>query len=66
VAVRRQSRIRINHPALGPLELDSELLLTPAEDQQFLVYTAPPGSNAAAQLARLRATPTPTPTPASR
>ena len=66
VAVRRQGRIRIDHPALGPLELDSELLLTPAEDQQFLVYTAPPGSNAAAQLARLRAAPHPAPAPASR
>ncbi|HEX4249095.1 MAG TPA: helix-turn-helix transcriptional regulator [Pseudonocardia sp.] len=66
VAVRRQSRLRINHPALGPLELDSELLLTPAEDQQFLVYTPPPGSNAADQLARLRAAPHPAPIPASR
>ncbi|HEX4361140.1 MAG TPA: helix-turn-helix transcriptional regulator [Pseudonocardia sp.] len=71
VAVRRRSRMRINHPALGPIELDSELLLTPAEDQQFLVFTPPPGSITADQLAQLRAattpaTPHPAPTPASR
>jgi len=69
VAVRRRSRMRINHPALGPIELDSELLLTPAEDQQFLVFTPPPGSTTADQLAQLRAAATPAaphPAPASR
>ncbi|MDT7559622.1 MAG: hypothetical protein QOC83_2473 [Pseudonocardiales bacterium] len=54
VAVRRASRMRIQHPVLGPLELDSELLLTPAEDQRFVVFTAPPGSDTAAQLDLLR------------
>jgi transcriptional regulator with XRE-family HTH domain len=54
VAVGRRSRMRIQHPLLGPLELDSELLLTPAEDQRLLVFTPPPGSDTAAQLDLLR------------
>lgn len=54
VAVRRQSRMRIQHPSLGPLELDSELLLTPAEDQRVLLFTAPAGSTTASQLDLLR------------
>jgi len=54
VAVRRQTRMRIQHPVLGLLELDSELLLTPAEDQRFVVFTAPPGSDTAERLDLLR------------
>jgi transcriptional regulator with XRE-family HTH domain len=54
VSVRRESRMRIQHPVLGPLELDSELLLTPAEDQRLLVFTPPPGSDTAARLDLLR------------
>jgi transcriptional regulator with XRE-family HTH domain len=44
VAVRRRSRIRVQHPTIGLIELDSETLLTPSEDQRLLVYTAPPGT----------------------
>lgn len=44
VAVRRKSRIRVLHPTIGLIELDYEQLLTPAEDQQLLVFTPPPGS----------------------
>jgi transcriptional regulator with XRE-family HTH domain len=44
VAVRRRSRIRVQHPAIGLIELDFETLLTPAEDQRLLVFTAPPGT----------------------
>ncbi|HEY1969013.1 MAG TPA: helix-turn-helix transcriptional regulator [Pseudonocardia sp.] len=54
VAVRRRSRMRLVHPLIGPVELDSELLLTPAEDQRLLVFTAPPGSTTAEQLELLR------------
>jgi transcriptional regulator with XRE-family HTH domain len=54
VAVRRESRMRIRHPLLGPLELDSELLLTPTEDQRLVVFTPPPGSDTAEQLDLLR------------
>jgi hypothetical protein len=44
VAVRRQSRPRVQHPAMGLLELDGETLLPPAEDQRLVLLTAPPGS----------------------
>lgn len=54
VAVRRQTRMRIRHPVLGPLELDSELLLTPEEDHRLLVFTPPPGSDTASRLDLLR------------
>lgn len=54
VAIRRRGRMRVLHPTLGPLELDSELLLTPAEDQRLLVFTAPPGSGTSEQLRLLR------------
>ncbi len=54
VAVRRRSRFRVQHPTIGPIELDAEVLLTPAEDQQLLVYTAPPGSSTVDHLELLR------------
>lgn len=54
VAVRGRSRMRLVHPLLGPVELDSELLLAPEEDHRVLVFTAPPGSSTAAQLEPLR------------
>jgi transcriptional regulator with XRE-family HTH domain len=44
VAVRRRSRFKVQHPTIGLIELDSETLLTPAEDQRLLMYTAPPGT----------------------
>jgi transcriptional regulator with XRE-family HTH domain len=44
VAVRRRSRIRVQHPTIGLIELDYETLLTPAEDQRLTVFTAPPGT----------------------
>ena len=54
VAVRRDSRLRLVHPAVGLLELDTETLLTPAEDQRLVVLTAPPGTPTADRLALLR------------
>jgi hypothetical protein len=45
VAVRRRSRITVQHPTIGLLELDYETLLTPAEDQRLVVFTAPPGTS---------------------
>jgi len=44
VAVRRRARFKVQHPTIGLIELDSETLLTPAEDQRLLMFTAPPGS----------------------
>jgi len=54
VAVRRQSRIRVQHPAVGLIELDYETLLTPAEDQRLLIFTAPPGTSNVVCLELLR------------
>ncbi|WP_433288762.1 helix-turn-helix transcriptional regulator [Pseudonocardia sp. CA-142604] len=54
VAVRRRSRMCVLHPSIGLIELDSETLLTPAEDQRLLVFTPPPGSATAEKLSLLR------------
>jgi transcriptional regulator with XRE-family HTH domain len=54
VAVRRQTRLRIQHPTVGLLEFDSEILLTPAEDQRLVLHTAPPGTPTAEYLELLR------------
>jgi hypothetical protein len=54
VAVRRQTRLRLRHPAVGLLELDCEMLLTPTEDQRLILLTAPPGTSAAERLELLR------------
>ena len=54
VSVRRQCRIRVQHPAIGLIELDYEALLTPAEDQRLLLFTAPPGSPSVDYLELLR------------
>jgi transcriptional regulator with XRE-family HTH domain len=54
VAVRRRSRMRVLHPRIGLIELDSETLLTPSEDQKLLVFTPPPGSETAEKLGLLR------------
>jgi transcriptional regulator with XRE-family HTH domain len=56
VAVRRRSRMRVQHPGVGILEFDSEILLTPAEDQHLLIFTPPPGGDTAEKLALLRVT----------
>lgn len=54
VAVRRADRKRINHPVVGLLELDCEVLLTPEHDQRLVLHTAPPGSLTAQRLDLLR------------
>ncbi|MEU4625858.1 helix-turn-helix transcriptional regulator [Actinoplanes sp. NPDC023801] len=54
VAVRRTSRMRVQHPTVGMLELDLETLLTPAEDQRLVMLTAPAGSPTAGYLDLLR------------
>jgi len=54
VAVRHADRKRFVHPAVGLLELDCEVLLTPAHDQRLILHTAPPGSESAQKLELLR------------
>ncbi|WP_051733171.1 helix-turn-helix transcriptional regulator [Kitasatospora phosalacinea] len=54
VAVRRTSRLRVLHPAVGPIEFDYELLQTQAADQRLRLFTPPPGSASLDALERLR------------
>ncbi|GGT34293.1 DNA-binding protein [Nonomuraea spiralis] len=54
VAVRRSSRMRVLHPAIGAMEFDYEVLLAPAEDQRLLIFTPPPGSKTFEALELLR------------
>jgi transcriptional regulator with XRE-family HTH domain len=54
VDVPRCRRVRVQHPAIGLVELDFELLLTPNEDQRLTVFTAPPGTAALDRLDLLR------------
>jgi hypothetical protein len=54
VAVRRTSRMRVDHPAIGPIELECESLLSPAEDQRMQIFTPPPGTANIDHLSLLR------------
>ncbi|MGW2477442.1 helix-turn-helix transcriptional regulator [Streptomyces sp. NPDC001665] len=52
VAVRRSHPYRLVHPELGRIDLDCEVLATPAVDQRLRIFTPPPGR--AAVLDELR------------
>jgi transcriptional regulator with XRE-family HTH domain len=54
VSVPKCSRIRVQHPTVGLIELDFEILLTPSEDQRLLIFTAPPGTANVDHLELLR------------
>lgn len=54
VAVRRSGSKRVVHPAVGVVELDCEVLLTPEHDQSLVLLTARAGTAAVEQLALLR------------
>ncbi|MEV4068141.1 helix-turn-helix transcriptional regulator [Nonomuraea fuscirosea] len=54
VAVRRVSRMRVAHAAVGAIELHCETLLSPAEDQRLVIYTPVPGTSAIEHLSLLR------------
>jgi transcriptional regulator with XRE-family HTH domain len=41
----------IDHPTVGPIELDCDALLVAGDDLRILVYTAEPGTDAAERLA---------------
>jgi transcriptional regulator with XRE-family HTH domain len=53
VAVRRSVTKRINHPLVGRIEIQCQVLDIPDTDQRLVVYVAPPGSPAADALQRL-------------
>ncbi|WP_152617775.1 helix-turn-helix transcriptional regulator [Phaeacidiphilus oryzae] len=55
VGVRRSDRKDVLHPELGLIRLRCELLLTPDEDVRMLAAFPVEGTDAAEQLARLRA-----------
>jgi transcriptional regulator with XRE-family HTH domain len=54
VAVRRSDVKRFQHPVVGPLELDCEVMLSPEHDQRLVIYTARPGSESYDRLQLLR------------
>ncbi len=54
VAVRRASRKAFDHPTVGRLTLDCDLLHLPDADQRLIVYSAAEGSPDADALALLR------------
>ncbi|MFF8929030.1 helix-turn-helix transcriptional regulator [Streptomyces longwoodensis] len=54
VAVRRASVKRFQHPVVGLLELDCELLLTDDHHQHLLIHTARPGTDSHERLQLLR------------
>jgi transcriptional regulator with XRE-family HTH domain len=54
VAVRRETRMRVQHPVVGPLELDGVVLRSAAEDQRVLLFTPAPGTGTADRLALMR------------
>jgi transcriptional regulator with XRE-family HTH domain len=54
VDVRRSLRKHIDHPVVGMLELDYDVLVLPEPDQRLVVYTAEPGSVSEERLGLLR------------
>ena len=54
VASRRAGSKRFDHPALGSITLDCDVLLLPEADQRMVVYSAAPGTPADEALALLR------------
>ncbi|MBR7676808.1 helix-turn-helix transcriptional regulator [Streptomyces daliensis] len=54
VAVRRSAVKRFQHPVVGLMELDCEVLLNPVHDQRLVLYTARPGSESHERLELLR------------
>ncbi|MGW6537352.1 helix-turn-helix transcriptional regulator [Streptomyces sp. NPDC055051] len=53
VAVRRHSRMRVEHPLVGPVDLDCQVLLAPEGEQRLVFFTPPPGTDTADRLALL-------------
>jgi hypothetical protein len=59
VGVYEQERKTIEHPELGLLQLDCDVLTTRRNDLRVVVYTAVPGSESSRQLEMLRAASSP-------
>ena len=54
VAVHSNSRKIIDHPEVGPVVVDCDILTVRGTDLRIIAYSADPGSEAAEKLARLR------------
>jgi hypothetical protein len=54
VASRRTSSKRFDHPEIGSITLDCDVLLLPEADQRMVVYSAAAGTPAGEALALLR------------
>jgi transcriptional regulator with XRE-family HTH domain len=52
--VERHARQVFQHPRLGPIELDYDILTVPDRDQQVVLFTAEPGSRAFQDLQLLK------------
>ncbi|MEV4538910.1 helix-turn-helix transcriptional regulator [Asanoa sp. NPDC049518] len=61
VAVRRGVRKRVDHPDVGPLEFECQVLHISDSDQRMIVYCAEPGSPTEAAFRRLASLPAPRP-----
>ena len=56
VEVRRAVTKRIEHPHLGRVDVDCQVLHIPDTDQRLVVYTAPPGTRLHEAVEALRTT----------
>lgn len=54
VAVRRRMCKRFDHPEMGLIEIDCQVLLIPDRDQRLVVYATEPGSPSYDAMRRLR------------
>jgi len=54
VEVRRRICKRFEHPEVGPIEIDCQVLLIPDRDQRLVVYATEPGSPSYDAMQRLR------------
>jgi transcriptional regulator with XRE-family HTH domain len=59
VEVRRSAIKRINHPIVGPIEVNCQVLLIPESDQRLVLYVATPGTPFHEALQKLRDMPIP-------
>lgn len=55
VEVRRSTTKRINHPIVGPIQVECQVLHVPDTDQRLVIYTAAPGTPFHDALQTLRA-----------
>lgn len=54
IGVQRSTAKRLDHPVVGPLELDCDVLLIPERDQRLIFYTTAPGTPSHEALRLLR------------